>query len=124
MIYTGNKIRVSARIPLQAVQFIKDNNLVLNRFVNAALESFFYDADHNLISAMTIEHLKDSRIKNTAMGETQAVQLRIERMFYDKMQLEGFVRNRTIVASVNRYIESCKQKKIAEWKLNEIRKAL
>lgn len=124
MIYTGNKIRVSARIPLQAVQFIRDNNLVLNRFVNAALESFFYDADHNLISAMTIEHLIDSRTKNTAMEETQAVQLRIERMFYDKMELEGFVRNRTIVFSVNRYILYYTRKEIAEWKLNKIRKAL
>lgn len=124
MIYTGNKIRVSARIPLQAVQFIRDNNLVLNRFVNAALESFFYDVDHNLLSALTIEHLKDSKTKNTAMAETQAVQLRIEKMFYDKMELEGFVRNRTIVASVNSYILRYTRKEIAEWKLNEIRKAL
>lgn len=124
MIYTGKKIRVSARIPLQVVQFIRDNNLVLNRFVNAALESFFYDVDHNLISAMTIEHLKDSRTKNTAMEETQAVQLRIERMFYDKMQFEGFVRNRTIVAAVNSYIMRYKRKEIAEWKLNKIRKTL
>lgn len=124
MIYTGNKIRVSARIPVQAVQFIRNNNLVLNRFVNAALESFFYDVDHNLLSALTIEHLKDNRKKNTAMEETQAVQLRIERMFYDKMQLEGFVRNRTIVASVNYYIMHYIRKEIAEWKLNKIRKAL
>lgn len=124
MIYTGNKIRVSARIPAQAVQFIRDNNLVLNRFVNAALESYFYDVDHNRLTALTIEYLKDTRTKNTAIEETQAVQLRIERMFYDKMQLEGFVRNRTIVASVNSYIIRYKRKEIAEWKLNEIRKAL
>lgn len=124
MIYTGNKIRVSARISLQAVQFIRDNNLVLNRFVNAALESFFYDVDHNFISAITIERLKDVRTKYTAMGGTQAVQLRIERMFYDKMMLEGFVRNRTIVESVYRYIGRYKAKAIAEWKLNKIRKAL
>lgn len=124
MIYTGNKIRVSARIPLQAVQFIRDNNLVLNRFVNAALESFFYDVDHNLLYEHTIEYLKDARKKNTAMGETQTVQLRIERMFYDKMQLEGFVRNRTIVEAFTRYKLRYKWKQIAEWKLNEIRKAL
>lgn len=124
MIYTGNKIRVSARIPAQAVQFIRDNNLVLNRFVNAALESFFYDVDHNLLYEHQIEHLKDSRKKNTAMGETQAVQLRIEKMFYDKMVLEGFVRNRTIVEAFKRYKGKYIWKQIAEWKLNEIRKAL
>ena len=124
MIYTGNKIRVSARIPAQAVQFIRDNNLVLNRFVNAALASFLSEIDYNLLAARTIEHLKDSRTKNTAMARTQAVQLRIERMFYDKMALEGFVRNRTIVAAVNKYIKRYKRKEIPKWRLNEICKAL
>lgn len=124
MIYTGNKIRVSARIPWRTIQFIRDNKFVLNRFVNAALERLFYEIDHNLLLSYTIDQLKNDKMKNTTMTETQPVQLRIERMFYERMMMDGYVRNRTIVAAIDNYIAQFRQNKIAKWKLNEIRKAL
>lgn len=124
MIYKGNKIRVSARIPEQTIKDIRANNFVLNRFVNAALEVLFFDIDHELMKPYFATILKDNSIKNSPYLSSKPVQLRIERMFYDKMMMEGFVRNRTINHAIKHYFSLYKRGKIAEWKLNEIRKAL
>lgn len=124
MIYTGNKIRVSARIPEQTIKAIRANNFVLNRFVNAALETLFFDIDHEQMKPYFATILKDNTIKNSPNPSSKPVQLRIERMFYDKMMLEGFVRNRTINHAINHFFSLYESGKIAEWKLDEIRKAL
>lgn len=103
MIYTGNKKRVSARITIDILQWAHEENLVVNRFFNAALETLIYELDHDRVPVKTVMFLRDKNIRPTEPVPTKPIQLKIERMFIEKLDMGGYVLNRTLQYAAERY---------------------
>mgnify|MGYP003429852405 CR=1 FL=1 len=104
MHYTGNKKRVSARITIDILQWAHEEGLVVNRFFNRAMESLIYELDHERIPIKTVRMLQDKNTRQSGPVPTKAIQLKIERMFIEKLDMGGYVLNRTLQYAALRFL--------------------
>lgn len=124
MKYTGNKKRVSARITIDILQWAHEENLVVNRLFNSALETLIYELDHDRIPIKTVRMLQDKYTRPTGTVPTKAIQLKLERMFIEKLDMGGYVLNRTLQYAVTRYKVLWLNGDVADYKQQYIRGGL
>lgn len=121
MTYTGNKKRVSARITIDILQWAHEENLVVNRLFNSALETLIYELDHDRIPIKTVRSLQDRYTRLMGTVPTKPIQLKIERMFIEKLDMGGFVFNRTLQYAATRYKILWLNGDVAGYKMQYIR---
>lgn len=124
MTYTGNKKRVSARITIDILQWAHEENLVVNRLFNSALETLIYELDHDRIPIKTVRSLQDRYTRSTGTVPTKPIQLKIERMFIEKLDMGGYVLNRTLQYAATRYKILWLNGDVAGYKMQYIRGGL
>jgi len=124
MKYTGNKKRVSARITEDILQWAYEENLVVNRFFNAAMETLIFELDHDRIPVKTVIFLRDKYTRSTGTVPTKPIQLKIERMFIEKLDMGCFVLNRTLQYAATRYKILWLNGDVAGYKMQYIRGGL
>lgn len=121
MTYTGTKKRVSARITIDILQWAHEEGLVVNRFFNEALETLIYELDHDKIPIKTVRSLQDRYTRPMRAVPTKAIQLKIERMFIEKLDMGGYVLNRTLQFAVTLYKTLWLDGLVADYKKQYIR---
>lgn len=93
------KVRISARIDNRTIDYCHNEGYMLNRFVNQALRTWFYDHDRE---RKDVTSLIDGSQYRPAAGTT-AVQLRMERMFWSKAVWLSYNRNKLINQACEQY---------------------
>lgn len=121
MIYSEKKKRLCVRLDCAHIATMRGRNYSINRTVNAALEVFFYELDHKIVEQWRRDDIKNKEEHMTHTSGTRSTQLRIEALFFDRMEIYSYVKSKVIWHALERYFHYIESNRIAQYKIDEIR---